>query len=91
MKQTSSISFPIPRTRRLESEKTLEFIRKSSLRFIPKKTTSHTGTIQEPQIRLSALGVVQKSPLELDLEIQVQRVLHVLDSTIATLEIVVSK
>lgn len=85
MKQViSSASFPIPRTSRFDSEKALEIVRRSSLRFVPKKTTS--GRTDALQIRLSDLGDVRKSPLELDLEIQTQRVLHVLDSTIATLE-----
>lgn len=81
-----------PTRRRAESEKTLQVVHKSSLRYIPKKTASRIDAeLNAPQIRLSELGDVQKSPLELDLEIQGQRVLHVLEGAIESLEIMVSK
>lgn len=89
MKQrVSVVGFPTLSTRRVDSEKALQVVQKSSLRNIPKKTASRIEAERNaPEIRLSNLGEVKKSPLELDLEIQAQRVLHVLDSTIATLEI----
>lgn len=43
-----------------------------------------------PEIRLSEIGVVGKTPIELDLEIQSERALHVLDTTIRKFQIVVS-
>lgn len=92
MKQRVSIAVAKrPLYRKVESEKLLQVVQKSSLRYIPKKVISHTEAgVNQLHIRLSELGDVRKSPLELDLEIQAQRVLNVLNGAIEALEIVVS-
>lgn len=71
-----------------DCEKTLQVLQRSSLRHAPKRKASLEETV--PQIRLSQIGEVVKPPLELDLEIQTERVLRVLDSTIESLEVLVS-
>lgn len=69
---------------------------KGSKNDITPKRSKESNNLQQsfrniPEIRLSQIGVVAKTPLELDLEIQSERTLHVLDTTIKKFQIVVSE
>lgn len=66
-------------------------LKKGLLKKSTKEDESPVEEFKPAEIRLSRIGAAKKSPIELDLEIQSQRVMYVLDCTIEKLYIVVSK